>query len=619
MKRQASTVRTTPDPGGDVWLNRARIVAIGLAVFVFYLPVLHAGFVWDDELLITSNPLLRDFSGLREIWLGSRTPDYFPIASTVHWIEAHLFGHNATGFHIVNVLLQAVNAVLVWKALERLKVPGAFLAGLIFGIHPINVESVAWISELKNVLSMFFCLVSVICFLEAQHPRTLPTSVAYGCSLVSFILGLLSKTQIVFLPLALLLIVWYERGQNVEAESAARKASKKPPNVALSTQLAMLVPYFVIALALGLITIWFQNRGIGEEEIILGSPARRLVNAAMAIWWYAKQVFVPFPLMAVYPAWRFQSPTLVEWLPLAGLIVLLAFLWYYRNRGAAAGLFAVAYFVIALLPVVGLVRMAYVRSGTLVADHLQYFADISLIAFASAGMARVLGSARRTVRVYSAAVVLILLGGMGAYSFARATVYHDEETLWHETLSKNPDAWQGHNRLGQLYFDQGRFGEAAPHFERAAALKPELAGNHNLLGLAYCRLERFDEGIAEYRIALRLKEQNPATANTTATATIRANLANALTITANNLTERSKDDKSAAQDAMDRYQEAVSQYEKALQLQPDQPAIHRNLGLLLVRLGRTSEAVVHLRKVLEYAPNEPIAREMLESLGYRDK
>src|SRR5205823_5632368 len=149
--------------------------------------------------------------------------------------------------------------------------------------------------------------------------------------------------------------------------------------------------------------------------------------------------------------------------------------------------------------------------------------------------------------------------------------------------------------------------------------------NHNWLGLAYCRLEKFEQGINEYRTALRLKENKPSTANTAATATIRTNLANALTITANNLSEKHKTqtgpslDNSAGKEAIDRYREAISEYEKALEIEPEQPAIHRNLGLVLARLGRTSDAILHLRKVLQYQPNEPVAREMLDTLGDRDR
>ncbi len=497
----------------------AKVAAIILAGVLAYLPALRGGFVWDDEPLITANPLMRTPSGLAEIWSGSRTADYFPVTNTVFWIEHHLFGDNATGYHALNILLQAANALLLWRVLRRLQIPGAFLAGLIFAIHPINAESVAWISELKNVLSMFFFLISALLFFEIEDQRVLNRTVAYSASLVAFLLALLSKTQVVFLPVALLLCAWW-RNSPVDSK---RQGKGNP--LRFQREIVRTVPFFLIAIVLGLITIWFQNRGIGEEEIILGPFTRRLTNAGMAIWWYAKQVFAPIRLMVVYPQWRFDPPALADWLPLIALTAVLLLLWRRRFGGL---LFAFAYFIIALLPVIGFVRMLYARSGALVADHLQYFADISLIALFSAGVARLWSTGRREIRIATATIILLLLGLMGSYTWARAGVYRDEQTLWQDNFSKNPNTWQGHNRVGQFLFSQEKFAEAAPHFERAVQLKPELADNYNLLGLVYCRLERFEEGIAQYRKGLQLKEEKPATAQTVSTATMRVNLANAL-------------------------------------------------------------------------------------------
>jgi protein O-mannosyl-transferase len=595
------------------WEN-AKVTAIILASVLPYLPALRGGFVWDDEPLITANPLLRSPSGLAEIWSGSRTADYFPLTNTVFWIEHHLFGDNATGYHALNILLQAANALLLWRVLQQLQIPGAFLAGLIFALHPIHAESVAWISELKNMLSMFFFLISALCFFEIEDQRVLSRGVAYGASLVAFLLALLSKTQIVFLPVALLLCAWWRN-----SPVASKRQSKGNP-LRFQREIVRTVPFFLIAIVFGLITIWFQNRGIGEEEIILGPVTRRLTNAGMAIWWYAKQVFAPVRLMAVYPQWRFDSPAFVDWLPLIALVGGLLLLWRQHWRGL---LFALAYFIVALLPVMGIVRMAYVRSGALVADHLQYFADISLIALFSAGIARLWLTGRREIRIITATIILLLLGAMGTYTWARAGVYRDEQTFWQDNFSKNPNAWQGHNRVGQILFNQEKFAEALPHFERAAQLKPELAENYNLLGLAYCRLQRFEEGIAQYRKGLQLKEERPSTAQSIGAATIRLNLANALALTGNNfgdLAQAASDQGNsvAAQadlkEANARFTEAIEQYEKALAIEPEHPVIHRNLGILLSRLGRIDEAIPHLRKVLQLIPNEPSARETLEAI-----
>jgi len=589
-----------------------RVAIIIVAVALVYLPALHADFVWDDELLITANPLLRDLSGLVEIWTGGRTADYYPLTNTIFWIEWHLFGQQAAGYHAVNIVLQIANALLVWLVVRRFHVPGAWLAGLIFGIHPVHAESVTWISELKNLLSMFFGILSVLCFLEIGDKRLLATPAAYFGSLVFFALAVLSKTHIVFLPLVLAVCAWWR----------ARRRSLKAKTIDFAHEAVRIAPFFLIAVVLGWVTIWFQNRGLGSEEVFLGSLNRRLANAGLAVWWYAEKLFLPVRLMPIYPNWRFDPPDWFEWLPLLALVGILAAAWRWREGRMRGAFFAVSYFVIALVPVLGFLQMSYVRSGTLVADHYQYFADVSLIALFCAGIAKLWAWQKSQMRIATAAVVFLLLGAMGTYTWTRAEVYRNEETLWQDNLSKNSDAWQAHNRLGQRFFNQEKYVEAAPHFELAAQLKPELADNYNQLGLVYCRLGRFEEGIAEYRKGLRLKEAKSSTANDAGTAKMEANLANALTITAINLTETAQifpRDTSAiaaaqADEGRRRYGEAVQAYEKALELDPRQPAVHRNLGILLVRLGRYDEAVIHLRATLQLVPNEPLARETLDAI-----
>ncbi|PYJ37886.1 MAG: hypothetical protein DME84_06140 [Verrucomicrobia bacterium] len=582
----------------------ALVAAIIVAVVVVYLPALRGDFVWDDFLLITGNPLLQNFSGLLEIWSGGRTADYFPLTNTVFWIEHHLFGANATGYHAVNILLQIANALLVWRLLKQLNIPGAWLAGLIFGIHPVHVASVAWISELKNLLAMLFALLSVLFFLKLDNQRLRNSVTAYSASLVFFALALLSKTQVVFLPFVLLLCAWWR-----DKKSAGTKTNQDLRSDAIRSW-----PFFALAIFLGLVTMWFQSRGIGEEEIVIGSLPRRFVNAAMAIWWYAGHLFAPVRLMAIYPNWRFDPPQVWEWLPLIVLLCVLAGLWHWWNRGTGGAFFAVACFIVALLPSLGLVRMAYVRSGTLVADHLQYFADVSLLALFCAGVAYAWNQRQRATKIATATIVTLLVGVMGTYAFDRTEVYRNEETLWQDNLSKNPDAWQAHIMMAQRRFKQERYAEAAYHAGRAAELKPELADIHNQLGLAYCRLERFEDGIAEYRKALQLKEAKPSAARSAGVAKIRANLANALAITANHLSESAP---TIPEEAMRRYEEAIRQYEEALEIDPQQPAIHRNLGMLLAQLGRYDEAIPHLRATLQMVPNEPVARETLDAIEAR--
>ncbi len=591
------------------------IGAIICAALLIYLPALHGGFIWDDDLLVKKNPLLESWAGLCEIWAFGRTADYYPLTSTIFWIEWHIFGTATTGYHVVNLVFHVADSLLLWVVLRRLQIPGAWLAGLIFAVHPVHVESVAWIAELKNVVSMFFGLISVLLFLRVYDGRALRSGIGYASSLFCFILALLAKTQIVFLPVALLLVLWWRdstRERNMEWRLAKRgkeKESAIPPIV------IMTLPFIAAAVLLGLITIAFQNRNIGEEQILLGGPARRLVNAAIAVWWYAGKFLLPIQLMPIYPHWRFDAPRPIEWLPLLGLIVLVAGLWFWRRRGALGAFAAVTCFLIALAPTLGLLKVSYARSGTIVADHYQYFANIFLIALVSAGVGWLWSRWSHRGRLIVGIAAACLVTAMVSYGRMRAGMYRDEETLWSDNLVKNPDAWQAHNRIGQIYFDQSRFSDAMPHFEQAVALKPELSGNHNQLGLVYCRLERFEQGIAEYRTALRLAESNPVASHSASTATVRANLANALTIVANNITEKGAGaDPALKQQALNCYREAINQYQEALRLQPRHPGIHRNLGLLLARLGKYPEAIQHLRVVLQIVPNEPTAREVLQTL-----
>src|SRR5437867_643977 len=224
-----------------IWQRTALIAAIIAAVAMVYLPAFRGDFVWDDFLLITGNPLLQNFSGLLEIWSGGRTADYFTLTNTIFWIEHHLFGANATGYHAVNILLQIANGLLVWRLLTRLNIPGAWLAGLIFGIHPVHVASVAWISELKNLLAMFFALLSVLCFLELDDRRLRNSAAAYAASLVFFALALLSKTQVVFLPFVLLLGAWWRN----EKSAGTKTTQDLRHNVIRSW------PFFALAIVLG--------------------------------------------------------------------------------------------------------------------------------------------------------------------------------------------------------------------------------------------------------------------------------------------------------------------------------------------------------------------------------
>ena len=661
----------------------AAFLVIFAAAVLVYIPVLNGDFIWDDEPWIAANPLVRGdgrsgWQTLAAIWSGSGAVDYYPLTTTLNWFQWRMFGGSPAGFHTVNVLLHATNAVLVWRVLRAIGVPAAWLAGLVFAVHPVNAATVAWISETKNTFSLVFYLSSVLAFLRFERTARVRW---YIGALLLFAAGLLAKTHGVFIPAVLLLCAWWRHPANgfksdsqtdVRELRALRisniilgatgiagaavaalhlwtlssrfKAGAVDPGSAAAHVFAdgrmrLIFPTLVVVLLgsgcvgliaakiaggankhivrslaffqlsalLGTTTIWFH--GAVAEHIEMGGLARRLANAGSAMWWYVGKVIAPVELAAVYPPWRFAPPAPREFLPLVALLATLLLLWRFRNTKARPALFAFAAFTLLVLPVSGLLTIAYARGGTIIADHFQYLPSIPLIAGIAAGAGYVWARGARWSRGAVGMVIIVALAAMASSTWARATVYRSEESLWRDTLAKNPDTWQGHNRLGQILFARGDFAAAADHYQRAAMLKPELAPNHNNLGLAYARQEMFEPAVAAYREAIA---RSPADAPSTAT--FRINLANALGAWGNNIETQS----GSLDQARGLYEAAVAEYRAALDVERQNAAAHRNLGLVLLQLGQSAAAAEHLRETLRLVPNEPIATEILRELQASD-
>lgn len=747
----AGAIITTrlPRPLLQRWNFAGQIMLIMLPVALLYLPAMTGGFIGDDELLVSANTVLRTspghtWHGLGEAWLGEKAADYYPLTTTLYWITFRFGGLETFGFHIVNILLHAINALLVWRVLRRLEIPGAWLAGFIFGIHPVHVESVAWISELKNVLATLFYLLAFLAYLDFEEGRLRNRSrnfllrcaaaiglvfllgglfaliqgsadagtygvafltivppliglnflaqrlsqklggrYGYLSALLFFLAALLSKSHVVVLPGVLLLYAWWRHGSSgSDRIQDAREArwikivcgalaglgiiasivagigiwSYRSPAgwqsdfarelpflvvvALLSAGLGLAavkygelfhrfllrsVPFFQLALMLGALEVCFQHgRAFGDEDISGGAFPRRLANAGMAVWWYLGKVLAPGRLVSVYPNWRFDSPAAAEFVPLFLLIAAAAILWRYRNGWARSVCFAIGYFVIALLPVLGFFKIALIWNNTVVADHFQYLADISIIALLSAAAAAIWQARGRGTKLALVVLGALFLPAMGIYSWDRASTYQSERRMWQDTLAKNPDAWHAHNRVGRSLFEEGKFLEATPHFARAVALRPDNADNHNFLGLGYCREGRFEEGIAEYRKAIELTRHKRSGASRKALRTIQTNIGNALTTMANNLATSAQEfgahgitlaAETQMTSAARRYEEAVAEYREVLEAEPENAAVHRNLGVVLARLGRFEEAVSHLQSALQLVPGEPFALETLEAIA----
>jgi tetratricopeptide (TPR) repeat protein len=542
---------------------------IVLITLVAYVPVWHGKFVWDDSLIV-NNRLVKASDGLHRFWCTTQAPDYYPLTWSLWWAEWRWWGNSATGYHVLNVLLHAANAVLVWTVLRRLKVPGAWLAGLVFAVHPVNVATVAWISEQKNTLSMLWYLTAILLYLrfdEAGRWRW------YGLSWLAFLLALLSKTAVVMLPVVLLGCTWWRHGR-VRREDWLR-----------------VMPFFVLALVLGLVTVWFQyHRVLGERGIRADSFLTRLAAAGCVPWFYLYKALWPWDLCVIYPKWQIDASRWVSYVPGFVLVGCLMLFWRKRATWGRAPLFGLGYFVVTLFPVLGFFDQGF-YGVSLVADHWQYCSIVGIIALtAAAGVAlcRRLGEQRWYVGLLAGAVVLVALG---TATWTRSRAYTDSRTLWANALAENPDAWLAHNNLGYLLARDGDLVGAIGHYEQAVRVEPDYAAAHNNLGTALLRTGKIQEAMRHLLRAVEIEPDWAAAHN---------NLGSALLQTG-------------------QVQDAVSQFEQALQYDPDYADAHCNLGNALWKEGKVQDAAEHYQKAVVLDPDLAQAHNNLGVLLQADR
>ncbi len=556
----------------DHFAYRPWLLALVLVIVTVlaYLPALHGGFTWDDDIWITGNRLIQASDGLYRLWFTTEAANYYPLTWSFCWLEWRFWGDSAAGYHAVNVLLHAVNAVLVWMVLQRLKVRGAWLAGLVFAVHPVNVATVAWISEQKNTVSMLFYLAAILLYLRFDEEGRWRW---YGLSLGAFLLALFSKTAVVMLPVVLLGCVWWLRGQ-LRRQDLLRS-----------------LPFFALSLVMGLVTIWFEhNRDLGGRMTRTDGFLSHLVIAGQAPWFYLYKAVLPLKLSVIYPKWDIDPSLWISYLPGMALVGCLTLFWWKRQAWGRPLLFALGYFVVMFFPVLGFFDQAYYWQS-LVADHWQYYSivgPIALVIGAGAVVCRRMGSQRRA---WGAAAAVAVLTVLGVATWQRALVYANEETLWRDTLAKNPNNWLAHYNLGQALARAGRQPEAVQQYQWALRINPNMAMTHDRLANALLLLGRVPEAVQHYEQALRISsalastQEEPkdalrrlstgqvavprygqAATDTRDLATTHVHLGNALLLLGNR-------------------QEAISHYQQALRIEPDDPEALNNLAWLLATLA----------------------------------
>ncbi len=529
------------NPGREPRLIRITGAALLIvATLLCYIPVLRGDFIWDDDRHVSQNRTLQDVKGLRDIWLRrGATVQYYPLTHTSFWLEYRFWGLNPTGYHVTNVLLHGINAVLGWILLRRLDVPGAFFAAAVFAVHPIQAETVAWITERKNLLATCLVLISILAYRRG-------TWLGYSLSLLLFACALLSKTITCSMPAVMVLLLWWKRRLSWQ-------------------QIGLLAPFFVLGLWLGLATARMETGYVGasgpEWDI---SPLQRSLIASRAVWFYVGKLLWPVGLTFNYPRWEIDPRDAVQYVPLVGLIAGLGILALTTRRLGRGPLAAVLIYIGSLFPALGFFN-TYPMRYSFVADHFQYLSSIAMIALAVSGIATAwnnwliqprIDSVRMRFAVMNGGLLLLILGVL---TWRQAQMYVNDETLWRQTLRRNPASWMAHNNLGavlsaEAYIDSnaGRTlearrhrEEAMQHFESATQLKPDHfkamlnrgelleavnqldealrlyvrlaetieshvarfnndANAHGTLGYVYGKLRRFDEARVQFELALRI-------------------------------------------------------------------------------------------------------------------
>ena len=538
--------------------------------FAAYYPAWHGGPLWDDDAHLTRVDL-QSLHGLWRIWFEvGATQQYYPVTHSAFWILHRLFGDATLGYHLVTIALHATSAFFFAVILRKLAVPGAALAAFLFALHPVHVESVAWITELKNTLSGVFYLGAALAYLRFDTDRK---TQSYLLALGLFALALLSKTVTATLPAALLVVFWWKRG-----------------HVRLREDIVPLLPFLAIGVTGGAVTSWVERTHIGAGgDAFDFSLIERGLIAGRAVWFYLVKLVWPSNLIFIYPRWRIDPLAWWQYVFPLGIGLLLALLWRYRTKSRAP-LAAFLLFIGTLAPALGFVNV-YPFVFSFVADHFQYLASLAIIGSISAG-GTLLARRWRASPALSTALAVVLVGTSAVLTWRQSAHYIDGETLYRTTIESNPASPMVRNNLGELLRKRAGTGnpdrrlldEAESQFREALRLKPDdFPQAHNNLGTTLLALNRFDSAIDEYREALRLRP---------ADSVIELNLSLAWTKKANALQTAGRSD------------EAIAACREALRISPEFVEAHGLLADVLAGREAFDQAIPHYRAFVKARPQD---------------
>ncbi len=584
--------------------------------FIAYSPTLQAEFIWDDNDYVWRNPALKStqgLDGLRAIWIPRLTPQYYPMVFTSFWIEEQLYpddpeargGKAVIGYHLVNLLLHVASALLLAVTLRRVGLSAgvAWAASFLFALHPVHVETVAWVTERKNVLSMFFFLLAALAYLRFDREREgarsrQPSAISdprkahtpwswYGLALLLFVAALLSKSVTASLPVVLGIALWW-RGERL----ALRR-------------LAPLLPMLALGAAAGLHTGYLERVHVGaigaDWDFTL---LDRVVIASRAVLFYPWKILWPHPLLFVYPRWVIDSGSIMSyWAVGAGVVLLAVLLLFWRRGGLRGPLAAAATYGVMIFPALGFANIFPMRFS-FVADHFQYHASIGTLVLAAGSFAWLVRNARLRLAALTLASLIC-----AALTYRQATIYHNEETLYTHTIERNPAAWMAQTNLASWYLGQAEkhrvrqdasgVENAARKAERHARAALEARPGHDVacsnLAEALRMQGRYDEAMTWLDRAIESASAELADQQRRGNE-LKVRLARSDVAEYNALRGR-------LFELMREPERAIEAYERAIEVE-DLLLVHEALSRLYAAAGRLDRAAPHYEAILRRHPND---------------
>jgi tetratricopeptide (TPR) repeat protein len=536
---------------------------IAALCFFAYRPSLSGGFLIDDNVLLTHSALVHADDGLWRFWFTAEAVDYWPVSNSSFWLEWRVWKTNPEGYRTTALILHVVESLLLWRILLLLEIPGAFVGALLFAVHPVNAESVAWIAQRKTLLAMLFAQLATLAYFESERVEATPAgqhtaraNTWYALSFLAFALALLSKISIAVFPALLgLCIAWL------------RPLRRR--------DVARLAPFFLLAGALALFNVAIRAadphiRGPRESTI------EWLLQATATVWFYLGKALFPINLAFMYPDPSIDPRRWLFWLPLAAALALTVVLVRYHSSGTRPLLFAWAFYWLALTPALGFSEAAYIE------DHYQHLALCAVVAVVAAAWSSLRARSARA-RWAADALVVATIAALVLATERRAAQFMDNVVLMRAAADAYPGSPVAQRNLAFALLEAGAPNEGIPHLEEALRLDPESVEARKTLAVALARTGELGRAIELLKIAVRLRPDD---------AEALGNLGAFLREAGN-------------------AQESIPYFERSLQLDPRSAEMHCNLGKALLQTGQVTSAIEHFKTASRIDPESTEAKHLL--------